>query len=261
MTVAALPRKVTGWLPPLMVFLAVLALWEFWVKAAGIKGFLLPPPSDIVATLSDQWTVVWAAGIFTLREALGGLIGGTLLGILGAFATARWSLVREGVLPFSIAASSAPIVALAPITNQWFGITNPVSKMTVVAVMVFFPVMINLVRGLTDVDAGQLELMRSVAARDATTLLKVRLPNALPYLLSALKVAVVLSLIGAIVAEYFGGSRAALGVYISQQAGLTRMAEAWAGIVVATLMGAGLQLLIIGAERLLIPWHPSRRRG
>jgi NitT/TauT family transport system permease protein len=154
---------------------------------------------------------------------------------------------------------AAPIVALAPITNQWFGITNPLSKMTVVAVMVFFPVMINTVRGLSEVDAGKVELMRSIAAKDSATLTKVRLPNALPYLFSALKVAVVLSLIGAIVAEYFGGSRAALGVYISQQAGLTRMAEAWSGIVVATLLGAILQFGLIGAERLLIPWHPSRR--
>jgi NitT/TauT family transport system permease protein len=101
--------------------------------------------------------------------------------------------------------------------------------------------------------------MSSLAAPDFTTLWKVRLPNSLPYLLSALRVAVALSLIGAVVTEYFGGSRDALGVYISQQAGLTRMAEAWAGIVVATLLGAGLQVLVMGVERALIPWHPSRR--
>jgi NitT/TauT family transport system permease protein len=247
--------------PPLVLFVTVLAVWELTVRGLGIKGFLLPPPSEIAATTVADWPVVWKAGMFTLREAVGGLIAGTILGVLAAFATARWTLIREGALPFSIAVNSAPIIALAPITNQWFGITNPVSKMTVVAVMVFFPVMINLVRGLTDVDAGKLELMRSVAASDSTTLLRVRLPNALPYLFSALKVAVVLSLIGAIVAEYFGGSRDALGVYISQQAGLTRMSKAWSGIVVATLLGAGLQLMVAGAERLVIPWHPSRRAG
>ncbi|MEX0668046.1 MAG: ABC transporter permease subunit, partial [Acidimicrobiia bacterium] len=161
--------------------------------------------------------------------------------------------------PFSIAASSAPIVALAPITNQWFGITNPVSKMTVVAVMVFFPVMINMVRGLTDVDVAKLELMKSVAAPDYSTLVKVRLPNALPYLFSALKVAIALSLIGAIVSEYFGGSRNALGIYISQQAALTRMAEAWAGIVVAIILGAGMQLVLVVIERRVMPWHASRQ--
>lgn len=244
---------------PAAVFVGVLVFWQVWVRVADIKGFLLPPPTEILSTLRAQWSVVWAAGFFTLREALGGLVGGTILGVLAAFATSRWLIIREGVMPFSIAVGSAPIIALAPITNQWFGITNPVSKMTVVAVMVFFPVMINMVRGLNEVGASKIELMRSIAATDSATLAKVRVPSALPYLFSALKVAVVLSLIGAIVAEYFGGSRAALGVYISQQAGLTRMAEAWSGIVVATLLGAGLQILLILAERLAIPWHPSSR--
>ena len=246
--------------PPLLLFLSILVIWEVTVRAAGIQGFLLPPPTAIYTNLVAEWPVLWAAGLFTLREALGGLVAGTLLGVLAAFAASRWTLIREGVLPFSVAASSAPIIALAPITNQWFGITNPISKMTVVAVMVFFPVMINLVRGLTDVEAGRLELMRSLAAKEADTLRKVRVPNALPYLFSALKVAIVLSLIGAIVAEYFGGSRAALGVYISQQAGLTRMAQAWAGIVVVTLLGAALQLLVVGAERWLLPWQALRRQ-
>jgi NitT/TauT family transport system permease protein len=179
--------------------------------------------------------------------------------VLAAFSAARWTILREVAMPFSIAANSAPIVVLAPIFNQWFGITNPLSKMMVVAVMVFFPVMINLVRGLTSVDAAQLELMRSMAAPDRATLLKVRLPAALPYLFNGLKVAAVLSLIGAIVAEYFGGSRDALGVYISQQASQPRMAEAWAGIVVAIVVGAAMNLVIVITERRLMPWHVSVR--
>lgn len=252
-------RVLRRYLAPALVFVAVLAVWEFFVRAAGIQGFLLPPPSEVVRTVSEEWPVVWPAGLFTLREALGGLLGGTIAAIAVAFAVSRWSTIRVGVQPLAVAASSAPIIALAPITNQWFGITNPVSKMAVVAVMVFFPVMINMVRGLTDVGGAKVELMNSLAAPDFATLWKVRLPNSLPYLLSALRVAVALSLIGAVVTEYFGGSRDALGVYISQQAGLTRMAEAWAGIVVATLLGAGLQLMVMGAERILIPWHPSLR--
>lgn len=252
-------RNVRRLAPAIILFLGVVALWETVVRVFGIQGFLLPPPSEIFTTLMTEWSVVWAAGLFTLREAVGGLLAGSLLGALSALATARWALIREGLLPFSIAANSAPIVALAPITNQWFGITNPVSKMTVVAVMVFFPVMINMVRGLSEVEAGKLELMKSMAAPEYSTLIKVRLPNALPYLFSALKVAIVLCLIGAIVSEYFGGSRRALGVYISQQAGLTRMAEAWAGIVVVIILGAALQLLLLGMERQVMPWHASRR--
>jgi len=252
-------KRVGGLGPPILLFWGVVGLWETVVRVAGIQGFLLPPPSEVFTTLMTEWSVVWSAGLFTLREAVGGLVAGAVLGVVAALATARWTLMREGLMPFSIAASSAPIVALAPITNQWFGITNPVSKMTVVAVMVFFPVMINMVRGLTDVDAAKLELMKSVAAPDYSTLVKVRLPNALPYLFSALKVAIALSLIGAIVSEYFGGSRNALGIYISQQAALTRMAEAWAGIVVAIILGAGMQLLLVVIERRVMPWHASRQ--
>jgi NitT/TauT family transport system permease protein len=143
--------------------------------------------------------------------------------------------------------------------NQWFGITNPLSKMAVVAIIVFFPVMINTTRGLIEVDPGEIELLRSYAASDREVVTKVRLPNALPYLFSALKVATVLSVIGAIVAEYFGGPRNVLGVYITQQGSLFHFAEAWAAIVVATVLGVVFYVLVLIAERFVMPWHASFR--
>lgn len=253
-------RRFSRILPPLVVMVVVLAAWEGFVVAFSIERFLLPAPSLIAQTFWSEFETVWAAGFFTLRAAMGGLVAGVAMGAMAALAAARWTVLREAALPFAIAANSAPIIALAPITNQWFGATNQVSKMAVVAVMVFFPVMINLVRGLTSADTGQLELMRALAAPEREALFKVRLPTALPYLFNALRVAAVLSLIGAIVAEYFGGSGRALGVYISQQASLPRMANAWAGIIVATALGAGLTLIIGVIERLVMPWHVSVRR-
>jgi len=256
---ADLLRRLARWGPPAVVFLAVLAGWELWVRAAGIQGFLLPPPTEVVRTLGQEWSVVWAAGFFTLREALGGLLAGSVAGVLAAFAASRWVVIREGVMPFYVAMGAAPIIALAPITNQWFGITNPVSKMTVVAVMVFFPVMINMVRGLRLVDPAELELMRSYAASDLQILRNVRIPNALPFLFTGLKIGAVLSLIGAIVAEYFGGPVKALGVYILQQSAGTRLAEAWSGIIVGTAIGIALYVVIVIVERLAMPWHVSVR--
>ena len=155
--------------------------------------------------------------------------------------------------------SAAPIIALAPITNQWFGITNPLAKMTVVAVIVFFPVMINMARGLVEIDPKEIELVRSVAGSERDLLRKVRFPNSLPYLFSALKVGSSLSVIAAIVTEYFGGSRPALGVYISQQAALFHFADAWAAIIVGSLLGLTFYGLILLAERLFMPWHVSQR--
>ena len=113
---------------------------------------------------------------------LGGLAIGATGGVLVALATARWTATREALLPFAIAANSMPIIAFAPIMNNWFGIDDPFSKMAIVAIMVFFPIMINTVRGLVSVDARALELMRSYAAGEFAVLRKLRVPNALPYL-------------------------------------------------------------------------------
>lgn len=246
-------------LPAVLLFLGALAAWELGVTAFRVESFLLPKPSVIAVTFAREFPVVFAAGLFTLREAAGGFLLGSLLGVLIALATARWTVVSEGLLPFAVAVNSTPIVALAPIMNQWFGITNPLAKMSIVAVIVFFPVMINTVRGLTLVKAEALELLRSYAAGNFTVLFQLRIPNALPYIFSALKVGSTLSVIGAVVSEYFGGSREALGVYISQQAALFHFAEAWAAIVVACLMGIAFYGLVLLLERLIMPWHASFR--
>ncbi|MCY4081220.1 MAG: ABC transporter permease [Caldilineaceae bacterium] len=204
-------------------------------------------------------TPILAASWFTLKEALGGMAMGTLAGIAVALATTRWSATREALLPFAIAANSMPIIAFAPIMNNWFGIDNPFSKMAIVTVMIFFPIMINTLRGLISVDSRSLELMHSYAASDSEILFKLRIPNALPSLFSGLKVAGALAMIGAIVGEYFGGPRIALGVFITQEAALFRFASAWAAILVACLIGISIYLVILLAERLALPWHPTFR--
>jgi NitT/TauT family transport system permease protein len=256
---AAWSARLRRYLPAALVFILALVLWEWAVGAFNIQNFLLPRPSVIATTFADQARIVVPAGLFTLRESLGGFVLGCALGVLVALATARWKIVSEGLLPFAVLVNSTPIVALAPIMNNWFGITNPLAKMSMVAVLVFFPVMINTVRGLTQVDPAALELMRSYAASEFTVLRQLRLPNALPYMFSAFKVASTLSIIGAIVSEYFGGSREALGIYISQQAALFHFAQAWAGILVACVMGIAFYGLILICEKLLLPWDVSLR--
>lgn len=214
---------------------------------------------QIMLVKGANLTPLVQAGLFTLREALGGFAIGSAAGILMALATARWTTTREALLPFAIAANSMPIIAFAPIMNNWFGIDNPFSKMAIVAIMIFFPMMINTVRGLTLVDPRSLELMRSYAAGDLEILLKLRIPNSLPYLFNGFKVAAALSMIGAVVAEYFGGPRIALGVFITQEAALFRFSSAWAAIIIACIMGIALYVIILAAERLVMPWHVSYR--
>jgi len=131
--------------------------------------------------------------------------------------------------------------------------------MAVVAIMVFFPVMANTARGLAEVDPSELELMRAMAASPSTILWRVRIPNALPYFFSAMKVAVPLSLIGAIIAEYFGGPQDVLGQYITNRAQLFQFPDAWAAILVASILGIGMYLIVLVTERLAMPWHVSIR--
>jgi NitT/TauT family transport system permease protein len=131
--------------------------------------------------------------------------------------------------------------------------------MLIVAVIVFFPMMINTVRGLTLVEPAALELMRAHAASELEVLWKLRVPNALPYMFNAFKVAATLSMIGAVVSEYFGGSRSALGIFITQEAAQFRFANAWSAIIVASIVGIAFYLAVLLAERVAIPWHSSVR--
>jgi NitT/TauT family transport system permease protein len=158
-----------------------------------------------------------------------------------------------------VAINAVPIIALAPIMNNWFGALNPVSKIAIVAVLTYFPAMISTVKGLTSVDPLSLELMKSYAAKPLQVFRKLRLPSALPYIFSALKVATTLSMIGAIVSEYFGGSTAGLGYKIRDDAGLFRYPEAWASIVMASLFGILFYLGVSAVERALMSWHVSFR--
>ncbi len=247
------------YMPAIIVFFAATASWELVVRAFDIQAFLLPAPSVILAAFTNNFERLVAIGWFTTKEALGGFAIGCTMGILVAFLTARWTFASEALMPFAIAANSVPILAFAPILNNWFGVDNPLSKMVIVAVIVFFPMMINTVRGLTLVDPAALELMRGYAASEFEILRKLRLPNALPYMFNAFKVAAALSMIGAVVSEYFGGNRSALGVFITQEAAQFRFHNSWAAIIIACFVGITFYLVILLVERRAIPWHVSVR--
>jgi NitT/TauT family transport system permease protein len=253
------PGRIRGLVPAAIAFVAVVAIWEAGIRIFDIQAFVLPAPSVIVGRFIETSDVIWAAGMKTLMEAVVGLVAGTILGILVAFLTVRWVPVREGVMPFAIAVSATPIIALAPIANGMFSITSQVPKIVVVAIVVFFPVMINTARGLLEVSPDEIELMRSYAATPTEVMWWIRVPHALPYFFSAVKVVSVLSIVFAIVAEYFGGPQDVLGQYILTKANLFVYPDAWAGILVASLLGLGMYGIVIVAERLAMPWHVSFR--
>lgn len=245
--------------PAIVVFFAVIAIWEVVVASLKLQQFILPRPSAIATAFVAEWPVLQTAAGATLYEALGGLVIGVTAGVLTAFAVSRWARLREAVLPIAIGASAIPIIAAAPIMSNWFGILNPFAKMAVVILLVFFPMLINVSRGLSQVDESAVDLMRASAATQGQILRKVRIPNALPYFFTALKICTTLSLIGAVVAEYFGGSNDVLGRVIIQSSSRLRFDITWAAIAVAAGAGVLMYLIALVAERLVIPWHASQR--
>jgi NitT/TauT family transport system permease protein len=238
-------RSARDWAPAVAIFVLGIALWEGLVRGLDVQRFLLPAPSEILSTFWDERDTLVSAGLFTFKEAV-------------ALVLARWRPLGNALMPYAIAANAVPIIAFAPITNNWFGILSPTSKMAIAAVIVFFPVMVNTLRGLTSVRPESVELMRSYAARERDIFRRVRIPNSLPYLL---KVATVLAMIGAIVGDYFGGSQDALGIQIRRSAGIFAFDEAWAAIFVASVLGIAFYGAVALAERVVLSWDPSLRGG
>jgi NitT/TauT family transport system permease protein len=247
------------WLPAVAVFCLGIATWQWVVPGLGVQDFFLPRFSDVMSTLWDERSTMWSAGWFTFKEALGGFLIGSSLAFAFALVLARWRPLGDALMPYAIAANAVPIIAFAPITNAWFGALSPWSKIAISAVLCFFPVMVNTLRGLTSVRPEQIELMRSYATSEREIFRRVRIPSSLPYVFSALKIASVLAMIGAIVGDYFGGSQDALGILIRRSAGIFAFEEAWAAIVVASVFGIAFYAAIALVERLTLTWHPSTR--
>jgi NitT/TauT family transport system permease protein len=234
-----------------------LVVWELALRIIQPEGFVLPPPSEIVAAFFGNLSEIWAATKNTGYVVVTGLIVGVLLGVVWALLVSRFRLANETLTPLAISLNAIPIIALAPIFNAWFGLLSPVSNQSIVVILVFFPVFINTTKGLTEVDPTELELMRSYAASSWEVTKLVRIPNAMPFFFTSLKIASSLAVIGAIVAEYFGGRQDALGPLIVQNAGLTRYTEAWAAVLAGSVMGIMLYLMSGALERASMPWKPD----
>jgi NitT/TauT family transport system permease protein len=249
-------RSVREWAPALVVLVAFIGGWEAVVKGAHVQRFLLPAPTAIWTAFSGNQGQLWHEGWVTFQEALGGFALGSAAGIVLAAIVARWDLAGSALMPYAIAANAIPIIAFAPITNAWFNPLTKTAHMVIASVLCFFPVFVNVVRGLRSVKPSQIELMRSYAVGELTVFRLVRVPTALPFLFTALRVASVLAMIGAIVSEYYGGALDTLGANIQQDASLFQFEKAWSEIVIACLLGIGFYLAVALLERIATRWQP-----
>ena len=207
-TPSRLGERIRYWAPAVAVFALGLAAWQWFLPdVLGVEDFLLPRLSDVIRALIEERDLLLRGAWITLKEAVGGFVLGSGTAIIAALVLARWRPFGNALMPYMIAANAIPIIAFAPITNAWFGLLSPWSKVTIAAVLCFFPVLVNTLRGLTSVDPESIELMRSYAAPEREVFRRVRIPSSLPYVFSALKVASVLAMIGAVVGDYWGVSR------------------------------------------------------
>jgi NitT/TauT family transport system permease protein len=253
-----------GWFavvwPPVVFGVGFLLLWELAVIVFDFQPYFLPPPSEIWQQFRENAQLIWEATKVSGLNALIGLIVGTVLGIAIAFLLGRFRLLNDLATPLAIALNAIPIFVLVAVFNNMFSITSEVPRRLMVTLVVYFIVLVNVARGLREVEATQLELMRSYAAGDVAILRKVRVPNAVPYLFTALKIAAPASVITAFVSEYFGGSQNGLGSRIVASIAISKNATAWAYVLGACLLGLAFYLVTVLLERIATPGGGAARR-
>ncbi len=246
---------------PLLFGATLLGLWEMTVRLFEVSPIILPAPSVIASTFADNTATLWADFQQTiLKGALAGYVIGCGAAFLTAIAIDRSPFLQRGLLPVGNFIAALPIVGTAPILVMWFGFGWQ-SKAAVVVAMVFFPMLVNCVQGMKASDVMQRDLMHTYAASYWQSLLKLRLPTALPFIFNGLKICTTLALIGAIVAEFFGSPVVGMGFRIKIEVGRLAMDMVWASIAVAAMAGTAFYGLVAFIERRLTLWHPSQRTG
>ena len=239
-------------LPAVLTAAAVLAAWQLFVAVTGIEKWLLPAPSDIGAAL-------WAnAGLLahhtwpTLRETAVGLAAGTAAALVLAALIDLSAWLRKAIYPLLVGTQTVPIVAIAPLFIVWFGY-GFLPKILIVALVTFFPIVVNLAEGLRSADADMVSLLKSMGAGRWKIFRSVRFPHTLPYLFSGLKIAATYSVMGAVISEWLGAS-AGLGVFLIRAQQSFAADKVFAAIIVITFWSIAIFSIVQISSKLIAPW-------
>ena len=244
---------------PVIFGLTLLTMWELLVRGLNVPPVILPPPSAIAVKFAHSIPILWTDFVQTFVK---GALTGYAIGCGAAFIIAilidRSPFLQKGLLPVGNFIAALPIIGTAPILVMWFGFDWQ-SKAAVVVAMVFFPMLVNTVQGLAATDQMQRDQMATWNASYWQSLLKLRLPAAMPAIFNGLKIATTLALIGAIVAEFFGSPIKGMGFRISTEVGRQALDMVWAEITVAALAGSAFYGIVAMIEKGVTFWHPSQR--
>ncbi len=246
------------WLPPSLIVMAAIGAWEAYVRLFDVQKWLLPASSAIVATMGRSAGLLSRHGWVTLEEVLIGFALALGAGLLLAGAIALSRTLERAVYPFVIASQTIPVIVIAPLLLVWVGY-GLLPKVIVVALISFFPIVVNTVDGLRSVDADMVNMMRTFGAGRWQIFAKLQAPSSLPFVFSGIKVAIAISVIGAVIGEWVGSSEG-LGYLMVRSKPQFLTERVFAAMVVLSLMGIALFALAGLAERLAIPWWHSERR-
>ncbi len=244
---------------PLVFGALFFGAWELVVRVFDIQPYLLVPPSSIASTFVDTAGFVWDAVRVTGANALVGLVAGTVLGVAMSFLLMSFRILNELVSPLSIAVNALPIFVVVSVLGNMYPSTSEIPRRLMVTLVVYFVVLVNVARGLRQVQPTHVELMRSYAAGRWKLLRMVRMPNAVPFLMTALKVAAPAAVITAFVSEYFGGRQNGLGYKITSNFATAKKAEGWAYVLGACLLGITFYLFSIIMETAATPGGADNR--
>jgi NitT/TauT family transport system permease protein len=253
--VASTRGALSRFVPALGLFVAVLIVWEAVSRMFRLPEFVLPAPTAILAVLIAHQRDLGYAAYVTAREVLYGFLFSAVIGAAVALVTARFTAFGRALYPLVVLFQTVPKVALAPLFILWFGF-DLAPKVVLIVVIAFFPVAINMMVGLQNVDPNLIALMRSVGASRNEILMRIQVPNSLPYLMAGLKVAVTLAVIGAIVGE-FAGAQAGLGYMIQFASTQMQTSLVFAALVEVSVLGLLFYYVIEWIERRYVDWVPA----
>jgi NitT/TauT family transport system permease protein len=236
-----------------LFYVAALLLWESLVRLLHVPDWLIPAPSQILAVIADKNSIMLSHTLVTLKETLLGFILALALGVACAIAIVHFPLVRDTLYPSLIMFNSFPKVAIAPLFVVWIGVGIE-SKIANAFLTAIFPIVLNTILGLTNMDPELLELVRAMSRSRWVLFWKIRFPYSLPYVFAGCKIAISLAVIGAIVGEFISG-RSGLGYLVLSANNYFNTPMAFAALLYLVLMSLGLYGMVILAEKVLLPWY------
>jgi len=252
------------WLPPIVIVVVLLGLWQLAASldvianALNIEPFLVPSPSAIAQSLWADRSLLLDNGWVTLQEVLAGFALSVVAGVAFAVVLHLSPMLRRAFYPLLIASQTVPIVVIAPILVVWLGFgIGP--KLVIIALICFFPITVNTLDGLRSVDPDLLKMMRTLDASRMQTFRRVEGPSALPYFFSGAKIAVAVAVIGAVFGEW-AGSSSGLGHLIQQASAQLQTARTFAAVVVLSALAIVLFGLLAVIERRVAWWGPRSMR-